>query len=311
VQRRWADTSMCCTDAAGDHHVWTYSTEANGDPAANPRQKLLIPRLTQLEVDPNGLYAYGLVSWRQQDGSMRSDIRLFYIEANGELRESSHLEARYGPDFYYSAQLYGFNSTGSKLYDVWSFSFDHELAWNYSYHPVQSATGTLKPDVPVFNATGFDSLDAVSFSDELVAETVDGEFYSYVNIYKNPPAYVNGQFVPLIHCDQAMLEGCFNSQNAILDREGRNVFLIPLLGGDATVARIDLSGKQLVGTGSIPNVNQITLSPNPRLVYAANWPFSGNAIVTAYLIDPETGEVMQGGQIVTKAQALYAAQRRR
>lgn len=298
------------SDANRENHISGYATNAYGVPNGSPFQTFSSSRLNSFEVDPNGKFAYGLMSWTDSQGEMNSNIRLFAIDSStGKLTESPKVQAHYGPDYYYSAALFGFNSSGSKLYDSYSFNFDHESAAVYSYHPVDPQTGTLKPDVTIFKTSDYDSGDNVTISDKLLAQTFASCCDAWVNVYNNPPKYQNGQYMPLIHCTSSMLSQCATAQLSILDPSSKNLFMPPLNNGDTAVAHIDLTASMLTQTATIPGWVQVIFSSYPGLLYAANWGYQTNSTITSYRFDPNTGTLTQGDQLVVQAQALYAAQR--
>jgi len=297
-------------DAGNRFHVSGYITDSRGIPNRSTFQTLSSTRLHGFEVDPDGRFAYALESWVDNQGEMKSNLRLFTIDSStGKLTKSKQIQAHYGPDYYYSAALNGFNSSGSKLYDVWSFNFDHESAAVYSYHPVNSNTGALKPDVTIFQTSDYDSSDNVSISGKLLAQIFSACCDAWVNVYKNPPQTQNGQYVPLIHCTSSMLPQCATAERAILDPSSSNLFMPPLSNGDTAIAHIDLTNSMLKQTGTIPGFVQVIFSSNPGLIYAANWGYQSDSAITTYLFDANAGTVTQGGQLVVEAQSLYASRR--
>lgn len=299
----WADSN-------NERHIWAYATDSRGVPDHSPFQTFSSTRLSEFEIDPNGKFAYALMSWTDSQGEMNSNARLFAINpTSGKLTESPQIEAHYGPDYYYSAALDGFNSRGTKLYDVWSFSFDHESGATYSYHSVDPQTGALKPDMAIFKTSDYDSSDNVTLSDKLLAQTFASCCDSWVNVYKNPPQYSNGQYVPLIHCTSSMLPQCATAENSILDPSSQNLFMPPLGDGDTTVAHIDLTDSVLTQTATISGWVQVIFSSYNGLLFAANWGYQTNSTITTYLFDPNKGALTEGDQLVLQAEALYTSRR--
>ncbi|HZZ15597.1 MAG TPA: beta-propeller fold lactonase family protein [Candidatus Sulfotelmatobacter sp.] len=298
------------TDANRENHISGYATNAHGVPNRSPFQTFSSSRLNGFEVDPDGKFAYALMSWTDSQGEMNSNIRLFAIDSStGKLTESAQIQAHYGPDYYYSAALFGFNSRGSNLYDIYSFNFDHESGAVYSYHPVDPQTGALKPDVTIFKTSDYDSSDNVTISDKLLAQAFASCCDAWVNVYNNPPEYQNGQYVPLIHCTSSMLSQCATAQQAILDPSSKNLFMPPLNNSDTAVAHIDLTTSMLTQTATIPGWVQVIFSSYPGLLYAANWGYQANSTITSYRFDPNSGTLTEGDQLVVQAQALYAGRR--
>jgi hypothetical protein len=133
-------------DGSNKEHLWVYATDACGVPQSKPVQQLSPTSVAQFQADPNGKFDYALRLWTDKNGEYFSDIRLFTVNSStGKLTESPLVQGRYGPSYYYTAGLYGFNAGGSKLYDTWNVDVDGEASSTYYYRTADPNTGTLGP----------------------------------------------------------------------------------------------------------------------------------------------------------------------
>ncbi|HVR25259.1 MAG TPA: hypothetical protein VMU26_18300 [Candidatus Polarisedimenticolia bacterium] len=120
-----------------------YATDASGLPQSQPVQKLGVSPVLQFQADPNGKFAYALGHWTDSNGAYVESIRLFAVDSGtGKLTESPHVQASYGPNYYFNARLFSFNASGSKLYDTWKVDFDGEASSAYSAQTADPTTGT-------------------------------------------------------------------------------------------------------------------------------------------------------------------------
>ncbi len=139
-------------DTSNKKHLDVYDTDTSGVPQAKPVQRLSAIYIAGFQADPNGKFDYALRLWQNAKGEYVSDIRLFTVDSSsGKLTESPVAQARYAPNYYYTAGLFGFNGSGSKMYDTWNVNFDGEAASTYYYRTVDPNTGALGPDTQFFS----------------------------------------------------------------------------------------------------------------------------------------------------------------
>jgi hypothetical protein len=290
-------------DASNKQRLWVYDTETSGAPQAQPLQKLSVTSVSQFLANPNGKFDYVLGRWQNSSGEYLENIRLFIVDPiTGKLTESPQVQASFGPNYYFTAALFGFNSSGSELYDTWNVNFDAEAASTYDSRTVNSETGTLGTNVEIFYWSDFVSSDQVLLTNNLIIDlSIPSENVvpQSINIYP----LVKNSTTPEIVCNTAMLAACGSAQRMALDPSGKYLFLnpnYPLLTSDNVthIAKIDLASKQIVDTGhSIPGSPQIFFSGDGRLVYAVNLVYEGTGTIQIYKFDKTDGVVTPGEQI--------------
>ena len=291
------------TDASNKEHLWVYDTETSGAPQAQPVQKLSLTSVWQFLANPNGKFDFALGRWMNSNGEYLENIRLFSVNpTTGTLTESPQVQAGYGPNYYFTAALFGFNPSGSELYDTWNVNFDGEAASNYYSRTVNPNTGTLGPNVNLFAWDDWVSSDQVLLANNLIIDLSrpgQAPQPQSINIYPLVP----NSTTPEIVCNTAMLAACGWAQGMALDPSGQYLFLTPtypfLTSDNVTeVAKIDLATKQIVNTGySIPGSPQILFSGDGRLVYAVTLNYEGDSTVQIYKFDKTDGAVTPGGEI--------------
>jgi hypothetical protein len=291
------------TDASNKEHLWVYDTETTGAPQSQPVQKLSVTSVSQFLANPNGKFDYALGRWQNSSGEYLESIRLFSIDpATGKLTESPQVQAGFGPNYYFTAALFGFNPSGSELYDTWNVNFDGEAASTYYSRTVNPETGTLGPNVKFFAWGDWVSSDQVLLTNNLIIDLSrpgQAPQPQSINIYPLAP----NPTTPEIACNTAMLAACGSAQSMAIDPSGQYLFLSPnypsLTSDNVThIARIDLATKQIVDTGhSIPGSPQIFFSGDGLLAYAVTLNYVGNSTIQIYKFDGADGAVTQGEQI--------------
>ena len=283
-------------DSSSKKYLYVYDTDAFGVPQAKPVQRMSALYVAGFQADPNGKFDYALRLWQNAQGEYVSDIRLFTVDpSSGKLTESPVVQARYAPNYYYTAGLFGFNGSGSRMYDTWNVDFDGEAASTYYYRTVDPNTGALGPDTKFFYWSDWTSSDQVLLTSNLVIDLSRPDSlqqYQTVKVFRQAN---NG--TPLINCDAAMLAACNTTGNIAVDPSGQYVFLSS--GSVLEVARIDLTNKQIVDTGnSIPGSPQLFFSQDGLLVYALTTDYTtGNGTIQVYRFDKQTGALTAGSQI--------------
>ena len=198
-------------DAKNNFWLSVYDTNTYGVPGSTAVQTLPAQGW-QLMFHPNGKYAYILQTVSGQQG-YSSTLYLYYVDpTTGVLTQNPNIQATYGPDYFYLESLVSFNKTGTRLYDLWSVSFDGENNYYYSYHPVDTTTGLLRPDVgTVFTASNFTGLDQQYITTSFILNLDNQNNYqgSVLKVYRN----VKNPQHPYFVCNQAMLNACSTANN--------------------------------------------------------------------------------------------------
>jgi hypothetical protein len=296
-------------DSSSKKYLYVYDTDAFGVPQAKPVQRLSALYIAAFQADPNGKFDYALRLWQDKNGEYVSDIRLFTVDSSsGKLTESPVAQGRYAPNYYYTAGLFGFNGSGSKMYDTWNVNFDSEAASTYYYRTVDPNTGALGPDTKFFYWSDWQSADEVLLTDNLIIDLSRPDSLQQYQTVKVFRLINNG--TPLINCTPTMLAACQTTGNIAVDPSGQYVFLTP--SNVTQVTRIDLTTKQIVDTGnSIPGTPQLFFSQDGRLVFALTDNHNGTSTIQIYRFDKQTGALTAGNQIsLSSVWGLTPAERR-
>jgi hypothetical protein len=297
-------------DSSNKKYLYVYETDASGVPQAKPVQRLSALYIAGFQADPNGKFDYALRLWQNKKGEYVSDIRLFTVDSStGKLTESPVVQARYAPNYYYTAGLFGFNGGGSRMYDTWNVNFDGEAASTYYHRTVDPNTGALGADTKFFYWSDWTSSDQVLLTDNLIIDLSRPnslQQYQTVKVYR----LVNNPTTALIDCTSTMLAACQTAGNIAVDPSGQYVFLTP--SNVTQVARIDLTNKQIGDTGnSIPGTPQLFFSQDGLLVYALTNNYNGTSTIQVYRFDQQTGGLAAGNQIsLSSVWGLTPAERR-
>ena len=294
-------------DANYKYSLSVYDTDASGVPQSTPVQTFAAPSW-QMLIHNSGKYAYVIKTHSGSNG-YSENLYLYHInQTTGALTQDPKIQATYGPDYYYLESLVSINKAGTRLYDLWSVSFDGENNYYYSYHPINTTTGQLSPDVgTIFTASNYTGLDEQYFTTNYILN-LDNQNSgpSVLNVYPN----VKNPQQPLFTCTQSMLNACGTAYNYWLSVDEQYVFLPET--GDIAIGRIEGSTNQIVETGTIPAPNYVYLfpfGPDNRLIYADE----GGGLIQIYLFNSVQGTVTNGGTITfnpAESYSLYPAIRR-
>jgi DNA-binding beta-propeller fold protein YncE len=278
------------SDNQQQEHLTTYATETSGVPELPPLQTVEISSLSQLNIDPNGNFAYVLKLVSTSD-SYTSTIFVFEVEPSGILRQPPQVQGIYGPSLM-PTLLDGLSPDGSQLYLV-SQNVDGPV---YSERAINPVSGTLGPDVIVFRPPVQDS---VLFGAKLIVDyrnAMDCSWPRYVNIMRNEPDPPQ----PLIQCGSAMFSACGSASNIQLDPSGIYLFLSDAVSQEVRVGKIDLPAGVVKDTGSLlPLLAQtpgFAFSPDGILVYAL---LASDLNLHIYRFDPIAGTLTEGSTSIS------------
>ena len=284
-------------DANYNYSLSVYATDASGVPQTPATQT--IPDPGQFMIHPNGKFAYAMQTTSGSQGYSET-LYLFHIDQNtGVLTQDPKIQATYGPDYFWQESLVSFNKAGTRLFDDWSVSFDHENNYNYSLHPVNTTTGQLAPDVgTIYAPSNFDGLDQQYFTEKYILNLHNDNLGmpSILNVYplvKNPQQ-------PLFVCTASMLNACGTAFHFWVSVDQNYLFLPETT--DTAVGRIDAANKQIVQTSSIPGNPNLYFSPEGAGIYAAD---GTNGVVQVYLFNASNGTVTAGGSTTFNGSAGY------
>jgi hypothetical protein len=277
-------------NAKYNYSLSVFATDASGVPQSKPVQTLSAQGW-QMMIHKSGKYAYVLQTTSGQSG-YSSTLYLYHVnQTTGVLTQDPTIQATYGPDYYYLESLVSFNKAGTRLYDLWSVQFDGENNYYYSYHPVDTTTGQLSPDVgTIFTASNYTGFDGQYFTTKYILNVHNDNNGqpSVLNVYPN----VSNPTQPLFVCTQSMLNACGTAFNYWVSVDEQYVFLPET--SDVAIGRIEGANKQIAETGSIPGAPYLYLSPDDQLIYAVD---GTNGVVQVYLFNASSGTVTAGGTV--------------
>jgi len=287
----------CCQ--SGNQSLSVYSTDARGVPQAQPIQTIQ-GNFWQIEVDPTGRFAYGLTINVDQDGNQIYAVQLYDIDANSGKLTARAVQSRHNEGTCCEWwNLDGFSSTGSKLYEDEGNDLGGGGGSLYYEQQINPETGKLAKRVFLINGTygGEGQYAYVAIGDKtlLMSQTIDGDSSeSWLDVFP----HISDPKTPIIHCTTTMLDSCGYVESFQLDPSQNYVFIaasqLP-----TTVAQIDLSGKQLVATGStLPALLPFVFSPDGTEVYTLNFVNGVSSTIQTYLFDASTGTLTEGGSVV-------------
>lgn len=265
--------------AYSTEYLDVYKTDAYGVPVTPRTQRMAIPLDTSLFIHPSGRFAYAQILT-----SNGSYVRLFQINSTTGALSNPQTVATYGPGPY----LLGFNSGGTKLYDV---QMPTTYA-TYYYRTVNQTTGALGPETAFFSTQDL----TVTLSNKYIAELNDAN-ENHSNMYIDVYANVVNPSQPLIHCTGTMLAACSSATAAEFDRSGQYLLIRDgnLNTSQTEVARVNAANQQLTATGAvIPGGTDVMLSPDGKLAYEEA---SNLSSVQVYRFYVGTGTIRAGSVV--------------
>ena len=275
----WSDTQQ-------QEHLSAYATDESGVPQIPPVQSLDVSSLSQLNIHPDGKFAYAM-ELDNSTGAYISTIFLFHIKTSGILQLDSHVQGIYGPALF-PTLLYGVSPDGTQIY-LTSEDANGPVYWEST---VNGQNGTLAADDLLFRPP---IRDSVVLGATLVIDYQNARNYlqpGYVNVLSNEPEPPQ----QLIHCASAMLGACGAATNVQLDPSGKYLFLTDPESQQVRVARLDLPANVITDTGNFfpftAETPGFAFSPGGTLVYA--W-LASDFSLHIYRFDQTSGNLMEGG----------------
>jgi hypothetical protein len=305
------------TPSANDHYIYvignnpgsnaeqifTYSTNANGTPDSNYLQQITLTDYTyNFMIDPNGTLAYAVQSSQNSQGEILAGILLFHVNPETGLLGGPTVVATYpangpcGSGMSGSYSLLGFNPSGTILYDEWLCTGGAGSDATYSTRDVNQQTGALGPDVSTFywDLTPEESASVNFTPNALIFFLINGYGQNLNSAEVYPPS---GASSPTFTCTAAMLAACGDALSDAIDPSGDYIFF--QIGADTTdVAKLELSEKRIVNTGSHFTGLVKAFSPDDKLVYAEIADQYRPYLLPIYVFDLATGAITNdGGEI--------------
>ena len=277
--------------ASTNAYFWVHATTPAGVPTMNPIQRLAVENsINKSAFNPNGRFGYAVNLWLDATYHYVGDVVLYSVnQKTGFLTKTMKPVAHFSPSFAWVSQLYGLNSTGTKLY-IRAFGDTNGNDF-YSY-PVVPKTGLLGSPTYFWHDVG----DPAGFVSTIISDqfiVLEFDFFVGpvgIKIFTNK-VYPAGQNpTPIVDCDAAMVAACgdgfADGSVTQFNPSGKYLFIDDQLIANVIVAAIDTKNQRLEETASsIPGSPQIlSFSPDGKLVYAAE-----NAEILVYVFDPSSG----------------------
>lgn len=273
------------SDNQGQEHLSGYATDASGVPQLPALQTLNVASLSQLNIHPDGRFAYAL-QLDSSNGSYTSTILLFDIEPSGILQQPPQVQGVYGPSLM-PTLLFGLSPDGSQLYMVSQGATGPE----YWERAVNGKDGTLAADILLFQPPVKDS---VVFGTALIIDyenAMNCRWPRYVNVMPNKPDPPQA----LIQCGSAMLSACGTASDVQLDPSGKFLFLTDEVAQQVRVGSVNIPAKAITDTGNfLPMTAQtpgFAFSPDGSLVYAL---LAKDLSLHIYRFDSTKGSLTEG-----------------
>lgn len=295
-------------DATSSEYLWVYATDATGVPLLPAIQALSLTdgafSTGNFVINPNGTLAYAVEQRLDSYGvDTLAKITKFSIDpATGLATRAAQAAATYKangpctPAAEASFYIYGFNPTGTVMYDYWdcNYPFANNSATYFS-RSLNQTTGALGNDHEIFDwADGNFGTDVVNFTpSSLIYFSVpnnDSQGMSSVNVYSLQGSL---QF----SCTASMLEACGYGIGNTVDRTGKFDFI--QISSDSTqITRLEPSAKKIVDTGNYIQGNFQAFAPDDALIYTYDPNSSNPWLFPIYVFNSTTGSVAYtGGEI--------------
>jgi hypothetical protein len=303
--------------SAKSEHLWVYTTDATGAPRTPPVQEInnvngfyLIP---QVHPTKNFFYAVSTSPWNS--GYITYKIFRYLIDPSTGKISHPQVEATYtlqAGTTYCGLSLFGFNPSGTKLYDEVNCGYPHGgNAVTYNERSLNLQTGALGPDSQVYSWSNFTGgVENVQFVGDLMFDFVNPNNYQQginsVNIYPLKP----NTSKPLLQCTASMLQAC-GYAGGVAHPSGKYIFMG--ISQDTTqIDKVELGAKKIVDTSHyIPYRFYGVFSPDGTVAYATYNYSTTFWYVEIYGFDVATSNVTPGGVIYIPSafDVFFVAQR--
>jgi hypothetical protein len=251
-------------------NVWTYLTDANGVPDAEPEQDLTFKfpnPVTTFVADPDGKFAYaGVAWWDSQTETNNATVYLFAIDpSTGELTNLDEAVAQYGPNPYIGLTGFSFGLKGNKLFASDYNSAPYTCEPGYDYYPVNQSTGHLGSLENIYEDGFCSGNTAVAVTDQIAGGggACCGQGSGGLGVIQISTGRQ-------IDCDSSMLTFCGDDEDGLyFDPASRNVFFADYDTKEIYIGRLNFAKGVITESASaIPGGPQLYFSPDSLLVYA-------------------------------------------
>lgn len=300
-----------------NYELYVYATNAAGVPQSTPLQQISFAGMSDLVIDPNGNFAYAVLTGSQGDQTTPYSIIGYPRNpATGQLgnpvTEATYNLSNNQGGLTCELGLLGFSPHGDQLYDlVYCFSPQGSSAYTYNARQINQDNGSLAHDVEFYrwsNDNGGGELvqPVGNFMFDFVNPDPSIPEPTQVNVYPMQPHTMT----PLIQCTSSMQASCGSFIAPLAHPSGQYVFIF-----DSTyvtdILHVDIPNQQMTLTnGSIPYEVQ-QFSPDGSIAYAVYDDFEGQLNVEIYGFNTSNAAVTPGGTITipTDSYPWIAAER--
>lgn len=299
--------------------LYVYATNAAGVPQSTPVQQFDFSNMSDLFIDPTGLFAYAILTGPA--GSQTTPYSIIGYQRDpgtGQLR-NPQTEATYNLSnsvggLTCELGLLGFSPHGDHLYDlVYCFAPTGSNAdYTYSERQINTNNGSLAHDVEFYSWSNDNG------GGELV-QPVGKLLFDFVN--PNPsipePTQVNvypmqpHTSTPLIQCTASMQAVCGSFIAPLAHPSGQYVFIFDST--DVTdVLHVDVPNQQLTLTSSSIPYEVQQFSPDGSIAYGVSDNFEGQLSIEIYGFNTANAALTPGGTITipTDSYPWFAVERR-
>jgi hypothetical protein len=251
-------------------NVWTYLTNENGVPVAQPEQHLAFnfPHpVTAFVADPDGKFAYAGVSWWDSETENNyATVYLYTIDpSTGELT-LEETAAQYGPNAYIGLTGFSFGLSGKQLFASFFNNGPFTCEDGYSSYAVNQDTGHLGSLETVVVNGSCSGTNAVAVTDQ-ISGGAGGWSQGFGGI-----SVLRSATEEEINCTPSMLSFCGDDvavNGLYFDPASRNVFFADSYTDQIDIGRLNFTDGTITASDSvIPGNPKLYFSPDSLLVYS-------------------------------------------
>jgi hypothetical protein len=292
--------------------VWVYDTDAQGAPLGQPVQDLVFnfaKPVKHFVVDPDGKFAYVILSWAGAGGNSDDVIVLFTIDSStGQLTNTQKAAAVYS-NLYTELTSFNFGVYGNRMfvgsYDSGPFTCDP----GYDYYNVNQQTGNLGKLTNLMSvSTDCGGSSAAAVSDKLVAaeNTCCGIGSGVLQI-----SSTSNLGEPLITCRAENAEFCGDDASGMsFDPASQNLIFADQDNGQTYIGHLNVAEGSIVQSPSIVSGMPSTYFSPDGLVLYALYPSAHSLTKTNIVINafrPSTGGIIASTNLPVKGEAAVTA----
>jgi hypothetical protein len=298
-------------------HLFVYATDASGVPQTPATEEISANALYDFQIDPKANFLYAVYSYPRGTYNTLYEIERFAVDPTTGKISQPQIQAKYTLSngatgtTWCGLSFFGFNATGTKLYDQVGCSYHGGGSATDYERTVNLQTGALGPDVQIFAVNDFNgAYDGVTFVGNLVVD------FNVANNWQQGVASVNiyplvpNTGKPVLQCTATMLEACGYASGAAVHPSGK--YLFTTISQDSVqIDKIELDQKEIVDTGNYIPYQFGQFSPDGTLVYGI-YNSSPGYYIEIFGFNVSTSAVTTNGYVISvpsAADSYFVAQR--